>query len=219
MSNRGYVIGIDQSLSKTGICFLGGPEKIQLMEVKSKPLKAEVDFPSNNRSLKANALRIRASKQATDIANSIMAIAPADGKIRSERPHIGIEQITFSKMRDGLVLLYHYLIEKLLWEGYHVFIVVPQEAKEFATGESGARKTEMVDAANRVFPELKLKYKEDDLADAIAIASVVEWMKTPTPKRKWGSSIEVRDRIALAVRDNIVAKAGKGKKKKNTATG
>lgn len=146
------VVGLDLSLTSTGVVVLRG-EKIVLQEVV--------------RSVPVGPLPIDEAKRLDGIANMVLALVPDDADL------VAIEGIAFMISKTtSLVQLaaINFIIRIGLWKrGIKFVIVSPPTLKKFVTGKGVAQKDEMILSIYKQYGHTIL---DNNKADAFSLAAV-----------------------------------------------
>ena len=205
-----YFIGIDQSLTNTGVCVLRYNPGISthfLGSFKSKPIKT----PGATRST-LDLLKLR--RIDTIVDDVISQLKKLD---ISEPPFVAIESPSFSVQNVDLSILYGKMADRL-WDWVYecppdvsgidqVIIVMPTELKSFVTGKGNADKDAMVFATS---------VRDHNQADAFGLATLALFMKTGVihPCYKQGSEAHLK-KLAQArnrIREHLTSPYIKKKK-------
>ncbi len=160
-------VGIDWSISSTGLVMLGSHGFTRFERIQSKPW---------GESLEARAGRMRwmvdEIAAQIDVARAVawqQGIRDRVGVIVYEGPAYG----STNQMGHMLGGFWWMLAEALSFRG-PVAVCQPTSLKKFATGDGSKRtqKPQMVAAAARAFPDREWRKSDHDIADAAALAMI-----------------------------------------------
>lgn len=146
------VMGVDPSLTGTGVAILGPILNVQVIHTKGhrKDTLAE-------RRARLNFIQLRVSQIARRFEPSLVVVeAPALHSLDGDRLD-----------RDGLWWL---LIDELFIGQFPLVVVPPARVKKFWTGHGNATKEDMETTADQMFPAVD--HVDDNGADALAMASL-----------------------------------------------
>lgn len=206
-----YYVGIDQSLTSTGICIISKKSGLlELKTVSSKALVKGADYFEDDRA----SVYLGTDKRVQGLILRIeQVISSITGNSFGGEVMVGLEQMAFATAPTlGLQLLFQYLIlRSQSWGKYNTWIFTPQEVKMFATGEGNARKVDIIREASVVMPNRTWKAKDEDLADSLAIATALEWIHMKSTHFNWVSSDEVKNHVTQQV---VLNQKGKPPKKR-----
>jgi Holliday junction resolvasome RuvABC endonuclease subunit len=154
-------VGIDPSLTCTGVALIGGDEVIT----------RRVFSPNLGASLEARRLRIRRAIE------GILAPIPP-------RVAVSVIEVPHSRQQFGAqnerVALYWFLVDQLLARGPVVEVAPAQRAK-LATGNGRATKDDVVAAIRTAFPGERVP--DDNVADALSLAwAGARWAGVQAPE-------------------------------------
>ena len=147
----GAVVGVDPSISSTGVAFVS-PGGVGVLRIQSKPA---------GESLAERLGRMR--RQVVAVHEAVEEVEPS--LIVLEGPSFGSQSSSFHMLAGFWWLLAHAL-EKVA----PIATPAPATVKKYATGNGRASKDEMVAAAVRGFPQVRIK--GNDEADALALAAM-----------------------------------------------
>lgn len=153
----GAVVGVDPSISSTGVFSIWGDGSCVGKQMKSKPA---------GETLHERLGRMRAQAVAT--VETVRVFADAEGGIDLivlEGPSFGSNN-NMTHMLAGFWWLLVHGLEKTA----PIAVVQPPTLKKFATGNGRAGKDEMLAAAIGAFPDAGIK--NNDVADAAALAGM-----------------------------------------------
>lgn len=157
-----HIVGIDQSLSATGIARIrpGDPVPVRVDLVKSSPVPNATYLDTLKRVRSLIARIIRKAREGADEGDILIFAmeGPAYGMSGDQRGH---------HVRAGLFWLLYHLLEKI---GL-VVIVSPSSLKRYATRKGNAPKDAVLAAVVRNFPAVDVT--DNNEADAIVLASMV----------------------------------------------
>lgn len=158
---RHVVVGIDPSLTSTGLVAVAGGSVLGLKRVRVKPMGSE-------RSDSHKRMRAIVAEVGEFIASSTAAAAAIRAKVS-----VGIEGPAFMSRhgspheRAGLWWL---IFDDLHDRGLTPFIVPPNSLKKYATGRGNASKDEVLAAVVRRYSDADVT--GNDVADALTIAAM-----------------------------------------------
>lgn len=150
--NKTCVVGLDLSLTSTGVVVLHGEEIVLQEVVRSSPV---------------GPLPIDEAKRLNDITTRVLALVPDDAKL------VAIEGIAFMVSKTtSLVQLaaINYLIRIGLWKrGIPFVIVSPPTLKKFVTGKGVAQKDVMM---LETYKRWGVSLTDNNICDAFGLARI-----------------------------------------------
>ena len=177
MNETPYVVGLDLSLTSTGIAIIRPDADIQTFAVESKG--------KNSDTLYETAERLALLVQ--QITNRI----PYGAIVGVEGPSHGN---TTGKHHDRSGLWWLVVYELIYLRNIRVVEISPNTIKKYVTGKGNASKLEVAIAMARRFPEVEAN--SDDETDALAIAAII--------RRKLGLPLEATlPKVNASAIDNI----------------
>lgn len=177
------VVGLDLSLTATGIAVIGFPGLVGDRGTKTAISCVSVGARgSSDDTVADTAIRIR--RLAVNIVETIADLAP-------NVTHVGVESVPPSARnapgrhseRCGL---YWTVVVELVGRGIPVSTCAPKSLKKFATGDGNAPKRLMLDTARALFPDTPIR--DDNQADAaflaLAVAQRLGWIDETEPHHR-----------------------------------
>lgn len=176
LSTGTAVMGVDMSLTATGICVITDGTVTEIDTIKSKP----GDRTLTGRDTRAAAILAQIDAVARNHAVGYLVVeAPAYSRDKAVWDRAG---------------LWWRLITRLLAAGMPVTEVVPTHRAMFATGRGNAGKADVAVGVSKLWPEVD--FRGDDQADALVLASMgAVHLGHPVPFRVTVKHRDVIDRV------------------------
>ena len=150
-----HFIGIDPSLTGTGLCVLeaGGGVKLKTIATTAKT------YPTKYHRIK---------NIVAEILDTVKALDKGDFRICIERPFVNPKNMN---SQQDIIALAYCIREKLYWSGHTWQEVAPTTLKKFVCGSGGAEKSMML---MRVYQNWGISAHNDNEADAVGLAFIAK---------------------------------------------
>jgi Holliday junction resolvasome RuvABC endonuclease subunit len=175
---RANVVGVDLSLTSTGIAVIDGPN-VATFRIQSKGTK--VDTVADR------------AQRIIDITGRIMECIPSNvAMVVLEAPSYGQQRQAGEHLRAGL---WWYLATRLHLEGHRVVEVPPANLKRYATGKGNSPKDQVLAAVIRRYPNVDVT--GNDIADALVLAAMgMRHLGTPIENSMPVANLAAMDKIS-----------------------